>query len=316
MRLLPEEDARSSLGASPDTAFRRRRGAGALVASWHGLDHERKRHESRDKARQRRAYRLPRAHRDRGHGARVPPVRTRRPGLRAGRREGRRPPPRGLRLRHREGQLRRRLRDARRVREQAQGRFATDRAPRDTDPRQVRASERGDLPPRRRSRPDEHAVREREPVRRRPRRRPCRLPRDGRFLRARLSGGRIGDEALDRPSRREVVPRARRRFPRLRAPTDGQRRRSRRLQPAAAGRRSRGRPQGARLRPHRPPERKRRDTHCDDLLLALPEERPPVGDDRGEPARSLRLGREDDRRADPPLRRSLRGGLVLRKPDA
>ena len=39
-----------------------------------------------------------------------------------------------------------------------------------------------------------------------------------------------------------------------------------------------------------------------------PREHPPLGDDRREPARPLPLGREDDRRADRPLRRALRAG--------
>ena len=77
---------------------------------------------------------------------------------------------------------------------------------------------------------------------------------------------------------------------------------------AAAGRRSRGRARGARLRPHRPPQRERRDAHGDDLRLALPGEHPPLGDDRRQPARPLPLGREDDRRADRPLLRPLREG--------
>ena len=63
-------------------------------------------------------------------------------------------------------------------------------------------------------------------------------------------------------------------------------------------------------------ERERRDAHGDDLRLALSEEHPPVGDDRRQPARPLPLGCEDDRRADPPLRRALRAGRVLPEPDA
>ena len=39
-----------------------------------------------------------------------------------------------------------------------------------------------------------------------------------------------------------------------------------------------------------------------------PKQHPPLGDDRRQPARSLPLGRQDDRRADPPLRRALREG--------
>ena len=63
-----------------------------------------------------------------------------------------------------------------------------------------------------------------------------------------------------------------------------------------------------RLRPHRPGERECGYAHGDDLLLALPGEHRPVGDDRSEPARPLPLGREDDRRADPSLRRPLLRG--------
>ena len=70
---------------------------------------------------------------------------------------------------------------------------------------------------------------------------------------------------------------------------------------------------GTRLRPHRPGERERRNAHGDDLLLALPGEHRPVGDDRGEPARPLPLGREDDRRADPSLRRALLRGQHLQR---
>ena len=97
-------------------------------------------------------------------------------------------------------------------------------------------------------------------------------------------------------------------LPRLRGSADGRRRRSRRLRPGAAGRRPRGRAHGARLRAHRPPERERRYAHGADLRLALPDEHPPVGDDRRQPARPLPLGCEDDRRADRPLRRAVREG--------
>jgi hypothetical protein len=66
---------------------------------------------------------------------------------------------------------------------------------------------------------------------------------------------------------------------------------------------------------HRPLERERRDAHGDDLLLAVPEVHPPLGDDRGEPARPLPLGCEDDGRADRPLRRPLREGRHLQQAD-
>ena len=107
---------------------------------------------------------------------------------------------------------------------------------------------------------------------------------------ARLPRGGVGDEALDRPPRGDVQPRTRRGVPGVRRPTDGGRLRPRGLQPAAAGRRSRGRTQGARLRPRRPRQRKRRDAHGDDLCLALPEEHPPLGDGRREPARATSSG--------------------------
>ena len=65
----------------------------------------------------------------------------------------------------------------------------------------------------------------------------------------------------------------------------------------------------------RPDQRERRHPHRDDLLLALPAEHPPLGDDRRQPARPLPLGPEDDRRADPPLRRALREGRRLQQAD-
>ena len=74
------------------------------------------------------------------------------------------------------------------------------------------------------------------------------------------------------------------------APAHRRGRRPRRLRPRAAGRRPRGRAQGARLRPHRPPERERRDAHGADLRLALPEAHPPLGDDRRQPARATSSG--------------------------
>ena len=71
-----------------------------------------------------------------------------------------------------------------------------------------------------------------------------------------------------------------RRLPCVREAAHRRRRRPRPLRPRAAGRRPRGRAQGARLRPHRPPERERRDAHGADLRLALPAAHPPLGDDR------------------------------------
>ena len=235
--LLPEEDARSSAGCEPGSGLPTTSCAPpALVASWHGLDQERKRHESSTT----RAVST----------ARIVSLALIGAGGHAGSRTSRFAPDDRVSVPGRRRPVTSASRTATTPPRRAAtkptaarsscprtgtGRVATDRAAGDTDPRPLRASERADLPPRRRSRHDEHAVREREPVRRRPRRRPCRLPRHGRFVGARLSRGRFGDEALDRPPRREVVPRARRRFPRLRGPTDGRRRRSRRLQPRRSG---------------------------------------------------------------------------------
>jgi hypothetical protein len=53
-------------------------------------------------------------------------------------------------------------------------------------------------------------------------------------------------------------------------------------------RRSGGRPDRSRVRPDQPPQRERGYPHHDDLRVAAPEERPPVRDDRREPARPLR----------------------------
>ena len=69
------------------------------------------------------------------------------------------------------------------------------------------------------------------------------------------------------------------------------------------------------LRSRRPRQRERRHPHRDDLLLAPPEERPPLGDDRRQPARPLPLQPEDDGRADPPLRRPLLEGRHLPRAD-
>ena len=53
----------------------------------------------------------------------------------------------------------------------------------------------------------------------------------------------------------------------------------------------------------------------DDLRLAVPEERAPVGDDRRQPARPLPLGPEDDGCADPALFPALRAGLGVQQAD-
>ena len=105
-------------------------------------------------------------------------------------------------------------------------------------------------------------------------------------------------------------------YPCLREAAPGQGRRSRRLLAARARRRPRTRTPPARLRTNRPRQRERRHAHGDDLRLALPAEHPPLGDDRRQPARQLPLEREDDRRADPSLRRALRPGAGLPQPDA
>ena len=109
--------------------------------------------------------------------------------------------------------------------------------------------------------------------------------------------------SLARPAQQGVVRVRRRRLRCLRQAAPGQGRRSRRLLAARARRRPRARTPPARLRTDRPRQRERRHAHGDDLRLALPAEHPPLGDDRRQPARQLPLGREDDRRADPSLRR-------------
>ena len=92
-----------------------------------------------------------------------------------------------------------------------------------------------------------------------------------------------------------------------------ERRRSRRLHAGPARRRPRGGPQGPWLSPHRPDQRERRHPHGDDLLLAPPEEHPPLGDDRREPARPLPLEREGVGRPDPSLLGALREGRQLQQ---
>ena len=74
-------------------------------------------------------------------------------------------------------------------------------------------------------------------------------------------------------------------------------------------------PGGARLPAHRPAQRERRHAHGDDLRLALPEEHPPLGDDRRQPARQLPLVPAPQRRADPQVRGALRAGRRLQLPD-
>jgi hypothetical protein len=58
-----------------------------------------------------------------------------------------------------------------------------------------------------------------------------------------------------------------------------------------------------------------RKAHGDDLRLALPEQHPPVGDDRRQPARPLPLEPADNRRADPPVFTAVRAGLHMQPAD-
>ena len=94
------------------------------------------------------------------------------------------------------------------------------------------------------------------------------------------------------------------------------RRRPGRLHASRTRRRPRRGSPGARLSAHRPSQRERGDAHGADLRLALPGAHPALGADRRQPARWLSLGRADDGRADSPLRRPLRAGLVLPEPYA
>ena len=262
----------------------------------------------------RRPDHRPAADRDPGDRARLPEGRLRRgQGHRPRRGEGGPADPASVPLRHGAGQLRRRLRHPRRPREPGQARLSADRSPGHPHQGALRASRRADLPARRRPGDLQHALLEGESARRQPRRRSRRLPGRRRLRAAPVPRGRVGPEAVDRPARPEVVPRLHRRLPLLRCAPPGGRRRHRRLLDSCPGRRSRGRPQGARLRPDRPDQRERGYPHGDDLRLALPEEHPPVGDDRRQPARQLPLGSEDDRRADPAVLPPLRPGQSLQQ---
>ena len=115
-----------------------------------------------------------------------------------------------------------------------------------------------DLPARRRPGHHQHALLEGEPDRRRPRRRPRRLPGRRRLRATAVPRGRLGPEAVDRPARRRSLPRVHRRLPLVRRAPPGGRRRPCRLLDPRVGRRSRDRPQCARLRPDRPDQRERR----------------------------------------------------------
>ena len=72
------------------------------------------------------------------------------------------------------------------------------------------------LPARGRARHHQHGVLEGEPDCRQPRRRAAWLPRHRRLRAARLPGGRVGAQALDRLPHGEVATRVRRRVPGLR----------------------------------------------------------------------------------------------------
>ena len=190
------------------------------------------------------------------------------------------------------GALCRRLRHARRAREPARPALAADRAAGDADPARALANPREpvfrleggpgltnmDFP-------------RREPLRRRPRRRARRLPRRRRLLGARLPRGRVGDEAGPQPAReRPTTTRTRSGLSDCAKRLRGRGRRPRRLLAARARRRSRGRAPRPRLPPDRPAQRERGHPHGPDLRLALPEEHPPLGDDRRQPARATSSG--------------------------
>ena len=173
-----------------------------------------------------------------------------------------------------------------------------------------------DLPPPGRSGHHEHGLPDGEPVRRQARRRAGRLPRRRRLVEARLSRGDLGPRA----SARLLTEKA------MRADAAAYQDCAERLQDdgfdlagytlPATRRRPRRRPQGAGLRARRPPQRERGDTHGAGLRLAVSAADPPLGHDRRQPARPLPLGREDDGRADPAVRRALCRRRVVPGPDA
>ena len=101
-----------------------------------------------------------------------------------------------LYLQHREGRLRRGLRNARGAREPRRPALAADRAAGHRDPCPFGPSGCPDLPPARRPRHHQHGVPGREPVHRQPRRRARRLPRRRRLRPARLPGGELGNGGL------------------------------------------------------------------------------------------------------------------------
>ena len=117
-----------------------------------------------------------------------------------------------LHLRERAG----RLRHARRPREPARPALAPDRASDHAHPRARRPPRRADLPAPGRPRHHEHGLPRREPLHRPPRRRARRLPRHRRLLAPRLPRGHRVERALARPAQHGVARLRRRRLPRLR----------------------------------------------------------------------------------------------------
>ena len=162
-------------------------------------------------------------------------------------------------------------------------------------PSYLRASGRAGLPPRGRSRHHQHEVLEGEPDRREPRRRTRRLSRRRRLRAARLPRGRLGAEALHRPSRPEVLPRVHGRLPRLRGAAPAQ---TASISPATRSL--------LRSTISRRPARRSATASIDlvsesagtrtAMIYAwrYPQQHPPVGDDRRQPARPLPLGPADD----------------------
>ena len=173
----------------------------------------------------------------------------------------------------------------------------------------ARRSQDSDLPAPGRPRNHEHDVRGREPVRRAARRRARRLPRR-RWI---VPSSTVPEVESAREHADDFLERAG--VPRRPAPRSGRARRAfsddgvdlagyslpERVDDLEAARRALGYAQidllsesaGTRTA----------------MIYAwrYPSAHPPLGDDRRQPTGALPLGREDDRRADPPLRRALRG---------
>ena len=150
-------------------------------------------------------------------------------GLRPRRREGRRADPASVPLRHGAGQLRRRLRDARRAGEPARPALPPDRPEDHADPRAWRPTR----------------ARRCSASRAAPASRTCSSPTRAASpgtttssssataastaRRSSTARGRLGAQALDRSPRREVVPRLHERLPRVRCAAPGRGRRPARL---------------------------------------------------------------------------------------